>query len=84
MYWEMFIAISNFNMHFVCIQNIFTIYYGSYNIKYCQLNFKIFWEDNCLRIKYVFSGDNRRLTTLKLMHIFHLLQILFDYYVISL
>ena len=21
--------------HFLCIQNIFTIYYGTYNIKYC-------------------------------------------------
>ena len=35
-------------MNFVCILNIFTIYYGTYNIKCSQLNIKIICYDSNL------------------------------------
>ena len=46
MYPEILIVILIIYMHFVCIQNIFTLYYGTYDVKYCHLNLKIFWDDN--------------------------------------
>ena len=42
MYREILIVILVIYMHFVYIQNIFNIYYWTYNIKYCKLNLKCF------------------------------------------
>ena len=45
-YREISIIILIAYMLFVCIYNILNIYHWNYNIKYCELNFKIFWNDN--------------------------------------
>ena len=42
MYLELSIVTLIIYNYFVFIKNIFIIFYGTYNIKYCQLNYKIF------------------------------------------
>ena len=49
MYQEILIAILIIYMNFECIQNNFTICYRTCNVKYWQLNLKIFWDNNNLQ-----------------------------------
>ena len=39
--------------NFICIQNIFSIYYGTFNIKYCQLSIKIILKTLIFKSKCV-------------------------------
>ena len=64
-----FLNTLNIYIEFLCILNNFDIYYGTYNIKSCQLNIKIICDDNNLEKQILVLGDNKRLTTLQLMHI---------------